>query len=45
MTGGALQYWISRLDDPRQPPLAQMGVELMGIPVMSDEPERVFSSA
>jgi len=43
--GGALQYWINRLDDPRQSLLAQMGIELMSIPAMSDEPERVFSSA
>jgi hypothetical protein len=42
---GALQYWVNRLDDPRQSLLAQMGVELMSIPAMSDEPERVFSSA
>jgi len=43
--GGALQYWINRLDDPHQSLLAQMGVELMTIPAMSDEPEHVFSSA
>jgi hypothetical protein len=42
---GVLQYWVERLDDPRQSPLAYMAVELMSIPAMSDEPERLFSSA
>jgi len=45
LPGGALEYWVSRLDDPRQSQVARMGVELMSIPAMSDEPERVFSSA
>lgn len=45
LPGGAVQYWVSRLDDPRQSQVAQMGVELMSIPSMSDEPECEFRSA
>jgi len=45
ISAGVLQYWVSRLNDSRQSLLAQMGVELMSLPAMSDEPERVVSSA
>jgi hypothetical protein len=45
LPGGALQYWVSRLDELRQSQVAWMGIELMSIPAMSDEPERVFSRA
>jgi hypothetical protein len=44
LPAGTLQYWVDRLHDPRQSRLAHMGVELMSIPAMSDEPERLFSS-
>lgn len=45
ISAGVLQYWVSRLNDSCQSLLAQMGVELMSIPAISDEPEGVFSSA
>jgi hypothetical protein len=35
----------THLHDPRQSRFAHMGVELMSIPAMSDEPERLVSSA
>jgi hypothetical protein len=42
---GVLQYWVERLDDPHESLFAHMAVELMSIPAMSDEPERLFSIA
>ena len=44
-TESALDWWL--LDAQRQtwPRLSQMAIDLLSIPAMSDEPERVFSGA
>jgi len=45
LPAGTLQYWVDRLHDPRLSRHAHVGVDLMSIPAILDEPERLFSSA
>jgi hypothetical protein len=41
----ALQWWSLDLQKKRWPRLARMALDILSIPAMSDEPERVFSGA
>ena len=43
LPSGRLQYWIYHLDDIRQKGLAKMALDIFTIPVMSADPERLFS--
>jgi hypothetical protein len=43
--GGALAWWMSDAQRQRWPRLALMAIDILSIPPMSDEPERVFSGA
>ena len=43
--GGALAWWMSDAQRQRWPRLALMAIDVLSIPPMSDEPERVFSGA
>lgn len=40
-----IEYWSKMLDIRRMRDLAQMALEILSIPVMSAEPERIFSGA
>jgi hypothetical protein len=40
--GSALDWWLR---DEQWPRLSQMAIDILSIPAMSDEPERVFSGA
>jgi hypothetical protein len=41
----ALQWWSQDPQRKRWPKLSQMALDILSIPAMSDEPERVFSGA
>jgi hypothetical protein len=40
-----MSYWAGKRNDPRWKDLARMALEILSIPAMSTEPERVFSGA
>jgi hypothetical protein len=40
-----ISYWAGKRKDPRWKDLARMALEILSIPAMSTEPERVFSGA
>ena len=40
---GPLKYWIDYADNIRQRELAKMAIDIFSIPVMSADPERLFS--
>ena len=42
---GALAWWLQDTQRQRWPRLALLAIDVLSIPAMSDEPERVFSSA
>jgi hypothetical protein len=42
---GALAWWLQDTQRQRWPRLALMAIDILSIPPMSDEPERVFSGA
>jgi hAT family C-terminal dimerisation region len=39
----ALQWWCEDQQQKRWPILSQFAIEILSIPAMSDEPERIFS--
>jgi len=41
----ALQWWCQEVQRKRWPKLSLMAIDILSIPAMSDEPERVFSGA
>jgi hypothetical protein len=41
----ARQWWMERTQQMKYPNLARMALNVLSIPAMSDEPERLFSSA
>jgi hAT family C-terminal dimerisation region len=41
----ALQWWCQETQRKRWPKLSLMAIDILSIPAMSDEPERVFSGA
>lgn len=41
----ALEWWCQEQQKKRWPRLSYMAIEILSIPAMSDEPERVFSGA
>jgi hypothetical protein len=41
----ARQWWLERTQQMKYPNLARMALNILSIPAMSDEPERLFSSA
>ena len=41
----ALLWWCQDMQRQRQPQLSYMAIDILSIPAMSDEPERVFSGA
>jgi hypothetical protein len=43
--GGALAWWCQPTQRQRWPKLSLMAIDILSIPLMSDEPERVFSGA
>lgn len=43
--GGALAWWCQPTQRQRWPKLSFMAIDILSIPPMSDEPERVFSGA
>jgi hypothetical protein len=45
ISGSALDWWLHDEQQQRWPRLSQMAIDLLSIPAMSDEPERVFSGA
>jgi hypothetical protein len=44
-TKGALAWWCQDTQRQRWPRLSLMAIDILSIPLMSDEPERVFSGA
>jgi hypothetical protein len=44
-TKGALAWWCQDTQRQRWPRLSLMAIDILSIPAMSDEPERVFSGA
>ena len=44
-TKGALAWWYQDTQRQRWPRLSLMAIDILSIPAMSDEPERVFSGA
>jgi hypothetical protein len=42
---GALEWWCQDAQTTRWPKLSRMAINILSIPPMSDEPERVFSGA
>jgi len=44
-TKGALAWWYQDTQRQRWPRLSLMAIDILSIPPMSDEPERVFSGA
>jgi hypothetical protein len=40
-----ISYWAGKRNDPRLKDLARMALEILSIPALSNEPERVFSGA
>jgi hAT family C-terminal dimerisation region len=44
-TESALNWWLLNAQRQTWPRLSQMAIDLLSIPAMSDEPERVFSGA
>lgn len=45
VTESALDWWLRDAQRQTWPRLSQMAIDLLSIPAMSDEPERVFSGA
>jgi len=43
--GSALDWWLRDEQRKAWPRLSQMAIDILSIPAMSDEPERVFSGA
>ena len=41
----ALKWWCQEVQRKRWPKLSHMAIDILSIPAMSDEPERVFSGA
>jgi hypothetical protein len=41
----ALKWWCQEVQRKRWPKLSYMAIDILSIPAMSDEPERVFSGA
>ncbi|KJZ70150.1 hypothetical protein HIM_10457 [Hirsutella minnesotensis 3608] len=41
----ALSWWLQEQQRKRWPKLSQMAIDILSMPAMSDEPERVFSGA
>ena len=41
----ALEWWCKDMQRQRWPQLSHMAIDILSIPAMSDEPERVFSGA
>ena len=44
-TGPAIYWWAEEKQQKRFPRLSLMAIDILSIPAMSDEPERVFSGA
>jgi hAT family C-terminal dimerisation region len=44
-TESALNWWLLNAQRQKWPRLSQMAIDLLSIPAMSGEPERVFSGA
>lgn len=45
ITGSALDWWLADERRKAWPRLSQLAIDILSIPAMSDEPERVFSGA
>jgi hypothetical protein len=45
ISGSALDWWLHDEQQQCWPRLSQMAIDILSIPAMSDEPERVFSGA
>jgi hypothetical protein len=45
INGTALNWWLEPAQQKRYPTLWQMAIDILSIPAMSSEPERIFSGA